>query len=191
MQPTAEISRLKQLKVAKFLCLDSVLFHTRYNFKNHQKKKFVIGQHHRKICEALEKVYSGEITRLIIEIGPRYGKTELVVKQGIAHGLALNPSSKYIHLSYSDTLALDNSEEVKDLVLEDFFQELFPEIQIKHDSKAKKKWYTTAGGGVYATSAAGQVTGFGAGQVDLKKRSLAAPLSLMIALNRKMRTAIL
>jgi hypothetical protein len=80
--------------------------------------------------------------------------------------LGLNPSSKYIHLSYSNTLALDNSEEVKDLVQEDFYQELFPEVQIKKDSKAKNKWYTTAGGGVYATAAAGQVTGFGAGQVE-------------------------
>lgn len=28
------------------------------------------------------------------------------------------------------------------------------------------KWYTSVGGGLYAVSAAGQVTGFGAGQVD-------------------------
>ena len=55
---------------------------------------------------------------------------------------------------------------MKDLIQEDFYQEVFPEVQIKKDSKAKKKWYTTEGGGVYATAAAGQVTGFGAGQVD-------------------------
>lgn len=164
---TAEaISEIKKLKVAKYKCLESLLFHTRYNFKQLHKRKFVIGDHHEKICDALEKVLSGEIKKLIIEIGPRYGKTELAVKQFIAHGLALNPSAKFIHLSYSDTLALDNSEEVKDLVQESFYQQLFPDVQIKKDSKAKKKWYTTAGGGVYATSAAGQVTGFGAGQVD-------------------------
>ena len=46
------------------------------------------------------------------------------------------------------------------------FGQLFPEIQIKKDSKSKKKWYTTKGGGVYATAAAGQVTGFGAGNVE-------------------------
>jgi hypothetical protein len=93
MQSPEVISKLKQLKVAKWSCLDSLLFHTRYNFKHHQKKKFVIGEHHRKICEVLEKVLCGEITRLIIEVGPRYGKTELAVKQFIAHGLGLNPSS--------------------------------------------------------------------------------------------------
>lgn len=92
--------------------------------------------------------------------------TELAVKNFISHGLSLNPAAKFIHLSYSDSLALDNSEEVKDLIEEDFYQELFPEVRIKKDSKAKNKWYTDKGGGVYARSAAGQVTGFGAGSVD-------------------------
>jgi predicted phage terminase large subunit-like protein len=157
---------IKKLKVAKYKCLESLLFSTRYFFKHKQNRKFVVGDHHTIMCEALERVLNGQCKRLIINVAPRYSKTEIAVKNFIAHGLALNPAAKFIHLSYSDTLALDNSEEVKDLVQEDFYQELFPEVQIKADSKAKKKWYTTAGGGVYATAAAGQVTGFGAGQVD-------------------------
>lgn len=48
------------------------------------------------------------------------------------------------------------------------YQALYPNVEIKKDSKAKKKWITTQGGGVYATAAAGQVTGFGAGRVDLE-----------------------
>jgi predicted phage terminase large subunit-like protein len=156
----------KVLKVARIKCLKGLLFFTRYFFKKRFNRKFVIGEHHELICEALERVYRGECTRLIINIAPRYGKTELAVKNFIANGLALNPSAKFIHLSYSDTLALDNSEEVKDLVQESWYQELFPEVEIKKDSKAKKKWYTTKGGGVYATSSNGQVTGFGAGKVD-------------------------
>jgi predicted phage terminase large subunit-like protein len=154
------------LKVARIKCLKGLLFFTRYFFKKRFNRKFVIGEHHELICEALERVYRGEITRLIINIAPRYGKTEVAVKNFIANGLALNPAAKFIHLSYSDTLALDNSEEVKDMVQESWYQELFPEVQIKKDSKAKKKWYTTKGGGVYATSSNGQVTGFGAGKVD-------------------------
>jgi len=157
---------MKVVKVAKYKCLKNLLFHTRYFFKKHQNKKFVIGEHHEIICNALEKVLRGEIKRLIINIAPRYGKTELAVKSLISHGLALNPAAKFIHLSYSDTLALDNSESVKDLVQSAEYQQLFPEVQVKKDSKAKDKWYTTAGGGVLARSASGQVTGFGAGQVD-------------------------
>lgn len=99
---------------------------------------------------------------------PRYGKTELAVKGFIAHGLALNPSSKFIHLSFSSGLAEDNSEEVRDLVQEDEYQKLFPAVQIDKASSAKKKWYTTSNkGGVYATATGGQITGFGAGAVEV------------------------
>lgn len=152
--------------MARYKTLQSSLFFTRYFFKKRYNRKFVIGEHHRLICEALDRVLRGEITRLIINIAPRYGKTEVAVKNLIANGLALNPAAKFIHLSYSDDLALDNSEEVRDLVNHEAYQVLFPEVQVKKGSDAKKKWYTTAGGGVYATSAGGQVTGFGAGHVD-------------------------
>jgi predicted phage terminase large subunit-like protein len=156
----------KLLKVAKYKCLESLQFFTRYLYKKNHNKKFIIGDHHNVICNALEKVLTGEITRLIINVAPRYSKTELAVKNFIAHGLAHNPAAKFIHLSYSDTLALDNSEEIKDMVQSEAYQELFSNVQVKRDSKAKKKWYTTQGGGIYATAAAGQVTGFGAGEVD-------------------------
>lgn len=142
------------------------MFFTRYFFKKKFNRKFVVNHHHEKICNALERVLMGECKRLIINIAPRYGKTELAVKNFIAHAIALNPSAKFIHLSYSDDLALDNSEEIRDLITSDYFQELYPEIGIKKDSNSKKKWYTSQGGGVYATSSSGQVTGFGAGKVD-------------------------
>ncbi len=147
-------------------CQDSTLFFTRYFFKKQYNRKYIIGEHHRLIAEALDKVIAGDIKKLIINIAPRYGKTELAVKNFIAKGLAHNPSSRYIHLSYSDDLALDNSEAVKDIVKSEAYRQLFPDVKIKQGSDSKKKWYTTENGGVYATSTAGQVTGFGAGQVD-------------------------
>jgi hypothetical protein len=113
----------------------------------------------------LDKVLRGELTRLIINIAPRYSKTELAVKNFIARGLALNAAAKFIHLTYAAKLALDNSEESKDIVLDPEYQGLFP-VEIKASSKAKDKWYTVKGGGVYAAASGGQVTGFGAGKVD-------------------------
>jgi hypothetical protein len=132
----------------------------------HENRQFIVGDHHKLIADKLDKVFAGQCKRLIINCPPRYSKTEMVVKTLIAKGLAINPMSKYIHLSYSANLALDNSERVKDMVGEEWYQQLFPWVEIKKDSKAKQKWYTTSGGGVYATSSAGQVTGFGAGLVE-------------------------
>lgn len=160
------VDEIKTAKVAKVKTLKSQLFFTRYFFKSKTGQKFIVNDHHARICETLERIISGELTKVIFNLPPRYGKTELIVKNFIAHCLALNPSAKFLHLSYSDSLALDNSEEIKDLVQSEPYQLLFPEVEIKKDAKAKKKWYTTQGGGVYATSATGQVTGFGAGKVE-------------------------
>ena len=160
------VDEIKKLKVARVKTQKSLMFYTRYFFKKRQNRKFVVNNHHEIIVSALEKVLKGEITRLIINIAPRYSKTELAVKNFISHCLANNPSAKFIHLSYSDDLALDNSEEIKDIIISDEYQQLYPEVQLKKDAKSKKKWYTTAGGGVFATSLSGQLTGFGAGKVD-------------------------
>lgn len=155
-----------ELAVAKVMCMQDTLFFTRYFFKHQNNKKFIIGEHHEIIAKALDRVYNGECKRLIINIAPRYGKTELAVKSFIAKGLALNPKSRFIHLSYSQTLALDNSEFVRDLVKSQAYQQMFPNVKVKQGTDAKEKWYTTEGGGVYATASGGQVTGFGAGIVD-------------------------
>lgn len=159
---------IEELVVNKYLCESSNLNFTRYFFRHRFGRKFIVNEHHQIICDALDKVISGEIKKLIINIAPRYGKTELAVKNFMAHGLAVNPAARFIHLSYSDDLALDNSEEVKDIIKSPEYQELFPKVKIKPRSDSKKKWYTTENGGVYATSTAGQVTGFGAGTVDVE-----------------------
>jgi hypothetical protein len=161
-----EIADINKLKLARVKCMKSLLYHTRYFFMAQYKRKFVIGDHHKIICDALERVLTGSCKRLIINIAPRYGKTELAVKSLISHGLSLNPAAKFIHLSYSDDLAVDNSETVKELVNSAEYQQLFPEVKIKPNTRAKDKWYTTENGGVLARAAGGAVTGFGAGQVD-------------------------
>lgn len=79
-------------------------------------------------------------------------------------GLAINPKAKFIHLSYSDDLARDNSRGVQEILREDSYRRLFPGT--KPTSVNTRKWFTSEGGGLYAVSSAGQVTGFGAGIVD-------------------------
>lgn len=147
-------------------CLSGTLNYTRFFFKSKTGRRFVVNRHHEVICNALDNVIAGKIKKLIINIAPRYGKTELAVKNFISEGLAVNPASKFIHLSYSDDLAHDNSEEIRDIVKSEDYRNLFPYVQIKDGSDSKKKWVTTSGGGVYAVSTGGQITGFGAGEVD-------------------------
>lgn len=168
---TTSKANINERDVIAYKCLKSLGFCTRFFFKQKEGRKFIMARHHEIIIDALEKVIRGETTRLIINLPPRFGKTEIAVKHFIAHCLALNPKSKFIHLSYSDTLALDNSEQAKDLVSSEYYREIFPHVRIKKGSDSKQKWYTTDGGGVYATSTSGQVTGFGAGTVEDEEKA--------------------
>ena len=156
-------SNIRDIDLTRTWCLSGLLNFTCYFFKKRFKRKFVIGDHHRKIAALLDKVFSGEITRLIINIAPRYGKTELAVKNFIAMGLALNPNAKFIHLSYSDDLVRDNSGDVQGIMSEPDYRRFFAARPTSNNSR---KWYTKEGGGLYAVSSSGQVTGFGAGLVD-------------------------
>lgn len=150
--------------IIRTFCTQGMLNFTRYMFRHLHKRRFVVGEHHRRIAEALDRVLRGECTRLIINIAPRFGKTELAVKNFIAMGLAINPRAKFIHLSYSDALARDNSRGVQEILADPHYQRIFPETVAA--GRNSGKWNTTAGGGLYAVSSAGQVTGFGAGLVD-------------------------
>ncbi len=147
-------------------CLSSSLNYVKYSFWRENGKPFIVNSHHAKLCEAIDDVFDGKIKKLIVNIAPRYSKTELFVKRLIGNGLALNPASKFIHLSYSDDLALDNSNEVRESVKLPYYRQIFPYVNLSKSTDSKKKWYTTEGGGVYATSTGGQVTGFGAGDIE-------------------------
>ncbi|RPD86282.1 terminase [Neisseria weixii] len=124
--------------------------------------EWLIAPHHRLICDKLEAVYRGECKRLIINIPPRYSKTEIAVVNFIAWALGKNPDSEFIHASYSATLAVNNSSQIRALVQHEEYQRIFPKMRLAGESKAH--WTTTAGGVMYATGAGGTITGFGAGK---------------------------
>lgn len=147
--------------VADHLERDFRMF-VRYFFRVINGRDWVHNWHHDEIVDALLKCHRHETKRLLINIPPRYGKTELAVVMFIAWCLAKNKAAQFIHLSYADELALDNSARVKDLVMLDEFQCLWP-LSLNPDRKAKGLWRTAEGGGLKAGPAGGSVTGFGAG----------------------------
>ena len=159
---------MTEREVIRAKCIADTLWATRYFFFHQNNRKFNVGNHHRLIAEKLDKVFRGECTRLIINLPPRYSKTEML-KTFVKKGFAINPQSKYLMLSYSANLALDNSQDIRDAINSDWYHDLFPWVEINKDSKAKQTWKTTAGGGLYAVSSDGQVTGFGAGLVKEDK----------------------
>lgn len=149
----------------KIECEEDGLYFNRYFFKQRMGSKMLIAPHHVAIQKTLDQVISGEITRLIVNIPPGYSKTEMATINTICRGLALNPRARFLHLSYSHNLALLNSSTARGVVKSKEYQAMWP-MALKEDADSKAMWWTDGGGGVYASSAAGQVTGFRAGHMQ-------------------------
>jgi predicted phage terminase large subunit-like protein len=126
---------------------------------------FIMNEHHRIICDTLDKVYTGEITRLVINIPPGYTKTQLAVINFIARGFAINPRCRFVHLSTSDTLIRDNSGKIQDIIKHPYFQHLWP-MPLKKDAIGKHHWKTVMGGEMLAMPTSGGVIGLRAGRPD-------------------------
>lgn len=120
--------------------------------------------HHEKICKALERVYRGDCKRLIINIPPRHSKTELAVVNFTAWALGKSPDANFLHVSYSATIALDNSKKTRRLVHSDAFESVFGELADRGNASSER-WRTISGGEFYATGAGGAITGFAAGKM--------------------------
>ena len=151
--------------LAREALLDSFKLFVIHFFFWTYKKKFIWNDHHGEMVDFLEDIHAGKITYGIINIPPRYGKTELIIKLFSAWSDAKNPQCNFIHLSYSDTLAIDNSDSIREIIKSRAFGILFPEITIKPNKDSKKAWSTSDGGEFYATASGGSVTGFGAGDI--------------------------
>jgi predicted phage terminase large subunit-like protein len=141
---------------------DDLHFFSKYTFAKRKGYKWKDNWHHKLICEALMRVYRGEVKNLVINLPPRYSKTELAVLNFVAWAMGKQPDSEFIHLSYSATLAENNSNNTKSLMQHEAYADCF---DTKLASNAQAHWKTTAGGVMYATGSDGTITGFGAGKV--------------------------
>ena len=141
----------------------SSLYHfARWMFLRRRGYRWQQAAHHRRICDALMRVFRGECRRLIINVPPRYSKTELAVVNFIAWAMGRVPDAEFIHTSYSTALAVTNSAAVRGVIQHEAYADVFPGVRLASD--AQHHWRTTAGGVMYATGAGGTITGFGAGK---------------------------
>ncbi len=117
--------------------------------------------HYLQVFRALVRVLNGETNRLIINIPPRYGKTEMLI-HFISWALANYPDSNFIYVSYSHSLAKKQTQTIKEIITLPHYRKILG-VNLKADSTAKDNFETTAGGSVYAVGSGGTITGRGAG----------------------------
>lgn len=146
-------------------CRTDLLSFTKHIFRSRRGAELMEAPFHPRLCHALEKCVTGQTSRLIINIPPRSGKTEIAVKSFMAWGMGNFPDSEFIHASYSKSLAAANTSEARAIMHHEAFAEVFGVPRILKDTNAKDNFKTEDGGTVYAAGSEGTITGFGAGKM--------------------------
>jgi len=123
---------------------------------------FIAGRHHAKMADAFERVASGELKRLIINMPPRHTKSEFASYLFPAWFLGRFPHKKIIQTAHTAELAVGFGRKVRNLIGGEDFQRVFPGISLSSDSKAAGRWNTNKNGDYFAIGIGGAVTGKGA-----------------------------
>jgi predicted phage terminase large subunit-like protein len=124
--------------------------------------EFISGEHHAKMAKAFDDIASGKLKRLIINMPPRHTKSEFASHLFPAYLLGKNPKLKIIEATHTADLAINFGRKVRDLIDSEEYNQLFPETELKADSRSAGKWLTNKGGEYYAAGTGGALAGRGA-----------------------------
>jgi len=129
--------------------------------------EMLVGEHHRRIAKALDRVVSGECKRLMIAMPPRHGKSQMGSYLFPAYLMGKKPDSKLIVGSHTAELAQRFGRMIRNLVEDERYSEIFPEMKLSVDSKAAGRWNTAHGGEAFFIGKGGAMTGRGGDVVVL------------------------
>ena len=129
--------------------------------------EMIVGEHHRRIAKALDRVITGECKRLMIAMPPRHGKSQLGSYLFPAYLMGRSPDTKLIVGSHTAELAQRFGRMIRNLVDDEKYKELFPKMALSVDSKAAGRWNTAQGGEAFFIGKGGAMTGRGGNVVVL------------------------
>ena len=132
------------------------------SFADHVYPGYKVGPHHRRLANIFEEIAAGKKKRVIVNIAPRHGKSELISYLAPAWFLGKYPHKKVIMASHTADLAVDFGRRVRNLVADEKYKDIFPQIELQQDSKSASRWGTNFKGEYFAIGVGGALAGRGA-----------------------------
>jgi predicted phage terminase large subunit-like protein len=123
---------------------------------------FVESKHHEIMADKFDRIISGELKRLIINMPPRHTKSEFASVFLPSCYMGHYPTAKLMEATHTSKLAIGFGRRVRDLIKERRYREIFPDTEMSADSTAGGLWHTSAGGSYLACSVGSNIAGFGA-----------------------------
>lgn len=132
------------------------------DFISHVYPNYIVGEHHKRLAQLFEDIANGKKKRVIVNIAPRHGKSELISYLAPAWFLGKHPAKKVIMASHTADLAVNFGRRVRNLVGSDLYKDIFPEVELQADSKSASRWGTNYNGEYFAIGVGGALAGRGA-----------------------------
>ena len=132
------------------------------DFADHVYPGYKVGPHHRRLAKIFEDIANGKKKRVIVNIAPRHGKSELISYLAPAWFLGKFPHKKVIMASHTADLAVNFGRRVRNLVGSDNYKDIFPQVELQSDSKSASRWGTNFNGEYFAIGVGGALAGRGA-----------------------------
>ena len=131
-------------------------------FIHHVYPGYMVGAHHARLAKIFEEIAAGKKKRVIVNIAPRHGKSELISYLAPAWFLGKFPNKKIIMASHTADLAINFGRRVRNLVGSDAYKDVFPGVELQADSKSASRWGTNYNGEYFAIGVGGALAGRGA-----------------------------
>lgn len=129
---------------------------------------YTSGYHSDAIIEALEAVTRGELSRVIINVPPRHGKSSLVSVLWLPWVWTVHPEWRWIVGSYSQEFASRDSVRSRRVIESPWYRERWGDrYQLSSDQSTKLRFENDRTGLRLATSIGGRATGEGADVIVL------------------------
>jgi hypothetical protein len=158
---------IRETAEVKASLLDDLLLFTQTFYKLRTGRDFKITwpisreSHYLVIGRALDRVFEGKCTNLLINVPPRYGKSSLLINW-VAWCMARYPDSNFLYVSVSAELATKATAEIREIMTTPYYRNMF-HVELRGDSQAKDNFTTTAGGTVLGLGSGATIVGSGAG----------------------------
>jgi len=131
-------------------------------FVKHVYEGFIEGSHHKQVAKQFERLAVNPGSRIIVNMPPRHTKSEFASYLLPAWLIGKNPELKIIQTTHTAELAVRFGRKVRNLMELEIYREIFPEVDLRADSKAAGRWETGQGGEYFAAGVGGAITGRGA-----------------------------
>ena len=147
------------------LCQDNFLYFVQEMWQDFicrkEKEKSKWG-HHQIIANEFTKIASERKGRLIINMPPRHTKSEFASVYFPAWLIGKFPKLKIMQVSHNTELAVRFGSKVRNIIDSSEYKQIFGDVKLREDSKAKGRWETNQGGEYYAAGVGASITGRGA-----------------------------